>query len=51
MSYTCGVLSKKLEVIKEILMAMFAQLRRGELPLFKLNFGGITLLPKKKSGC
>jgi hypothetical protein len=29
-------------------MAMFAQLRVGELPLFKLNFGVITLLPKKE---
>jgi hypothetical protein len=29
-------------------MAMFAQLHNGELPLFKLNFGIITLLPKKK---
>jgi hypothetical protein len=36
------------EVIKEDLMAMFAQLRTGELPLFKLNFGVITLLPKKE---
>jgi hypothetical protein len=36
------------EVIKEDLMAMFAQLRAGELPLFKLNFCVITLLPKKE---
>jgi hypothetical protein len=35
------------EVIEEDLMAMCAQLRTGELTLFKLNFGFITLLPKK----
>jgi hypothetical protein len=29
-------------------MAMFSQLRMGELPLFKINFGVITLLPKSK---
>jgi hypothetical protein len=29
-------------------MAMFAQLQTGELPLYKLNFGVITLLPKKE---
>jgi mannosylglycoprotein endo-beta-mannosidase len=39
---------KNWEVIKKDLMAMFAQLRTGELPLFKLNFGVITLLPKKE---
>jgi hypothetical protein len=36
------------EVIKMDLMAMFAQLQIGELPLYKLIFGVITLLPKKK---
>jgi hypothetical protein len=36
------------DVIKEDLMAMFVQLRTGDLPLFKLNFGVITLLPKKE---
>ena len=36
------------EIIKADLMAMFAQLRAGNLPLFKLNFGIITLLPKKE---
>jgi mannosylglycoprotein endo-beta-mannosidase len=40
---------KNWEVIKKDLMAMFAQLRTGELPLFKLNFGVITLLPKKEN--
>ena len=28
-------------------MAMFVQLHHGDLPLYKLNFGVITLLPKK----
>jgi hypothetical protein len=35
------------EVIRVDLMAMFAQLQRDELPLFKLNFGVISLLPQK----
>jgi hypothetical protein len=35
------------KVIKEELMAMFAQSRTDELPLFKLNFRFITLLPKR----
>jgi hypothetical protein len=30
-------------------MAMFMQLQRDELPLYKLNFGIITLLPKKEN--
>ena len=29
-------------------MAMFAQLQTGDLPLYMLNFGVITLLPKKE---
>jgi hypothetical protein len=29
-------------------MAMFAQLKDGDLSLYKLNFGVITLLPKKE---
>jgi hypothetical protein len=28
-------------------MALFVALKAGRLPLFKLNFGVITLLPKK----
>ena len=36
------------EVIKSDLMAMFAQLHQGNLPLYKLNFGVITLIPKKE---
>jgi hypothetical protein len=36
------------EVIKPDLMALFDQLKVGDLPLFKLNFGVITLLPKKE---
>ena len=36
------------EIIKGDLMALFAQLQIGELPLFKLNFGVITLLPTKE---
>jgi hypothetical protein len=39
------------DVIKDDLMAMFAQLQSGELPLFRLNFGVITLLPKKEDAC
>ena len=35
-------------IIKDDLMAMFVQLQKGDLPLFKLNFGVITLLPKKE---
>ena len=38
-------------VIKGDLMAMFKQLQEGNLPLFKLNFGVITLLPKKEDAC
>jgi hypothetical protein len=39
------------DVIKDDLMTMFAQLQSGELPLFWLNFGVITLLPKKEDAC
>jgi hypothetical protein len=35
------------EVIKLDLMALFECCQKGELPLYKLNFGVITLLPKK----
>jgi hypothetical protein len=34
-------------VIKHDLMALFAQLHEDNIPLFKLNFGVVTLLPKK----
>ena len=37
------------DVIKTLLMKMFAQLSTGDLPLFKLNFGVITLLLKKEN--
>jgi hypothetical protein len=37
------------DVIKGDLMLMFHQLHSGELQLFKLNFGVITLLPKKEN--
>ena len=37
------------EVIRDDLMAMFFQLKQGNLPLYKLNFGVITLLPKKEN--
>jgi hypothetical protein len=30
------------------MIAMFAQLQDGDIPLYKLNFGLITLLPKKE---
>ena len=36
------------EVIKSDLMVMFAQLHQGNLPLYKMNFGVITLIPKKE---
>jgi hypothetical protein len=36
------------EVIKHDLMPLFVQLQHGNLPLYKLNFGVITLLPKKE---
>jgi hypothetical protein len=36
------------EVIKDDLMALFNQFSIGDLPLYKLNFGVITLLPKKE---
>ena len=34
------------DVIKRDLMRMFNDLHKGDLPLFNLNFGIITLLPK-----
>jgi hypothetical protein len=37
------------DVIKKDLMAMFGHFQAGGLPLFKLNFGIITLLPKKEN--
>jgi hypothetical protein len=36
------------EIIKGNLMALFKQFQEGKLPLFNLNFGIITLLPKQK---
>jgi hypothetical protein len=36
------------EVIQYDLMALFVQLQKEELPLYKLNFGVITLLLKKR---
>ena len=39
------------DVIKDDLMAMFFQLQQGNLPLFRLNFGVITLFPKKRRKC
>jgi hypothetical protein len=35
------------EVIKTDLMALFECFQKGGLPLYKLNFGVITILPKK----
>jgi hypothetical protein len=35
-------------LIKDDLMAMFQDFHSGNLPLFCLNFGTITLLPKEK---
>jgi hypothetical protein len=36
------------EVIKYDLMALFKEFHEGTLPLFQLNYGVITLLPKQK---
>jgi hypothetical protein len=36
------------EIIKGDLMALFCDFHEGRLPLFSLNFGIITLLPKQK---
>jgi hypothetical protein len=35
-------------VIKSDLMALFVRLKDGDLPLYKMNFGVIMLLPKKE---
>jgi hypothetical protein len=35
-------------VIKDDLMIMFVQVKDGDLPFYNLNFGVITLLPKKE---
>jgi hypothetical protein len=35
------------EIIKDDLMALFKEFYNGSLPLFHLNYGIITLLPKK----
>jgi mannosylglycoprotein endo-beta-mannosidase len=40
---------KNWEVINDDLMALFSQFTNGDLPLYKLNFGVITLLPKKEN--
>jgi hypothetical protein len=36
------------DLIKDYLMALFKEFHRGSLSLNSLNFGTITLLPKKK---
>jgi hypothetical protein len=36
-----------LGVIKYDLMALFESFQKGDLPLYKLNFGVFNLLPKK----
>ena len=35
-------------MIKDDLMALFADFHKGELPLHSLNFGTIILIPKSK---
>jgi hypothetical protein len=35
------------EVLKDDLMGMFFKFQQGDLPLYKLNYGTIILLPKK----
>jgi hypothetical protein len=37
------------EIIKKDLMALFKDFHAGTLPLFHLNYGIITLLPKQKA--
>jgi hypothetical protein len=37
------------EIIKSDLMAMFLDFQNGDLPLFHINFGTISLLPKKQN--
>jgi hypothetical protein len=37
------------EIIKHDLLALFADFKQGRLPLHKLNFGNIILLPKKEN--
>jgi hypothetical protein len=36
------------QVIKFVMMEMFTHLQDGDIPLYKLNFGLVTLLPKKE---
>lgn len=36
------------EVVKDDLMVLFKEFHNGTLPLFSLNFGTITLLPKQR---
>ena len=36
-------------VIKDDLMDLFRQFQQGTLPLYRLNFGVITLIPKKEN--
>jgi hypothetical protein len=36
------------ELIKSDLMAMFLDFKKGDLSLFSLNFGIITLIPKQR---
>jgi mannosylglycoprotein endo-beta-mannosidase len=40
---------KNWKVLKDDLMALFSQFTDGDLPLYKLNFGVIKLLPKKEN--
>jgi hypothetical protein len=37
------------EIIKHDFLALFADFKQGRLPLHKLNFGNIILLPKKEN--
>jgi hypothetical protein len=40
---------KNWDMIKSDLMSLFGKLHRGELSLYKQNFGVITVLPKKEN--
>jgi hypothetical protein len=39
------------EILKDDLMVMFFKFQQGDLPIYKLNYGTIILLPKKRKCC
>jgi hypothetical protein len=48
MGFLRSFIKKNWDVIRIDLMALFLQLQNRNLPLYNLNFGVITLLPKKE---